>query len=175
MSENNGWIKCSERLPDTFTGFDLLVRSSPVLVYGKYTSGEKNKIFGAQIFGNKWYSADGECGEITHWQPFPQPPEEQIMVCEYQYHAFLPGAEPTRESVLHVIIRELFGKYKYSEEISLSNAAEIIVGKNAFEWGLKDGEEVCILIRKKDNPKAIELFKVSVDMSIETTAHRMDY
>lgn len=33
------------------------------------------------------------------------------MVCEYQYHAFLPGAEPTRESVLHVIIRELFGKY----------------------------------------------------------------
>lgn len=74
MSENNGWIKCSERLPDTFTGFDLLVRSSPVLVYGKYTTGEKNKIFGAQIFGNKWYSADGECGEITHWQPFPQPP-----------------------------------------------------------------------------------------------------
>lgn len=72
----NGWIKCSERLPDTFTGFDLLVRSSPVLVYGKYTSGEKNKIFGAQIFGNKWYSADGECGEVTHWQPFPQPPEE---------------------------------------------------------------------------------------------------
>lgn len=97
------------------------------------------------------------------------------MVCEYQYHAFLPGAEPTRESVLHVIIRELFGKYKYSEEISLSNVAEIIVGKNAFEWGLKDGEEVCILIRKKDNPEAIELFKVSVEMSIETTAHWMDY
>lgn len=97
------------------------------------------------------------------------------MVCEYQYHAFLPGAEPTRESVLHVIIRELFGKYKYSEELSLSNAAEIIVGKNASEWGLKDGEEVCILIRKKDNPEAIELFKVSVGMLIETTAHRMNY
>ena len=97
------------------------------------------------------------------------------MVCEYQYHAFLPGAEPTRESVLHVIIRELFGKYKYSEELSLSNAAEIIVGKNASEWGLKDGEAVCILIRKKENPEALELFKVSVEMSIETTAHRMGY
>ncbi|WP_288533293.1 hypothetical protein [uncultured Haemophilus sp.] len=97
------------------------------------------------------------------------------MVCEYQYHVFLPGAEPTRESVLHVIIREMFGRYKHSEELSLSNAAEIIVGKKAFEWGLKDGEEVCILIRKKDNPEAIELFKVSVDMSIETTAHRMGY
>ena len=97
------------------------------------------------------------------------------MVCEYQYHAFLPGAELTRESVLHVIIRELFGKYKHSEELSLSNAAEIIVGKNAFKWDLKDGEEVCILIRKKDNPEAIELFKVSVEMLIETTAHRMGY
>lgn len=97
------------------------------------------------------------------------------MVCEYQYHAFLPGTEPTRESVLHVIIREMFGKYKYSEEISLSNAAEIIVGKNAFKWDLKDGEEVCILIRKKDNPEAIELFKVSVGMLIKTTAHRMNY
>ena len=97
------------------------------------------------------------------------------MVCEYQYHAFLPGAEPTRKSVLHVIIRELFGKYKYSEELSLSNAAEIIVGKNASEWGLKDGEEVCILIRKKENPEALELFKVSVEMSIETTVHRMGY
>jgi hypothetical protein len=97
------------------------------------------------------------------------------MVCEYQYHAFLPGAEPIRESVLHVIIRNMFGRYKHSEELSLSNAAEIIVGKNAFEWGLKDGEEVCILIRKKDSPEAIELFKVSVEMSIETTAHRMDY
>lgn len=97
------------------------------------------------------------------------------MVCEYQYHVFLPGAEPTRESVLHVIIREMFGIYKHSEELSLSNAAEIIVGKNASEWGLKDGEEVCILIRKKDTPETLELFKVSVEMSIETTAHRMGY
>lgn len=96
------------------------------------------------------------------------------MVCEYQYHVFLPGAEPTRESVLHVIIREMFGIYKYSEELSLSNAAEIIVGKNAFKWDLEDGQEVCILIRKKENPEALELFKVSVEMSIETTAHRMD-
>nr|DAP67010.1 MAG TPA: hypothetical protein [Caudoviricetes sp.] len=97
------------------------------------------------------------------------------MVCEYQYHAFLPGAEPTRESVLHVIIREMFGRYKHSEELSLSNAAEIIVGKNAFKWDLEDGQEVCILIRKKDTPEAIELFKVSVGMLIETTAHRMNY
>ena len=96
------------------------------------------------------------------------------MVCEYQYHVFIPGAEPTRESVLHVIIREMFGIYKHSEELSLSNAAEIIVGKNAFKWDLEDGQEVCILIRKKENPEALELFKVSVEMSIETTAHRMD-
>ena len=94
MSENNGWIKCSERLPDTFTGFDLLIRSLPVLVYGKYTAGENNKIFGAQIFGDKWYSADGECAEITHWQPMPQPPEEQIMA-KYLYRYALESNNPT--------------------------------------------------------------------------------
>lgn len=74
MTKNNGWIKCSERLPETFRGFDLLIRSVPVLVYGKYTKDEENKIFGACLFGNKWHSADGECGEISHWRPFPKPP-----------------------------------------------------------------------------------------------------
>lgn len=48
MSENNGWIKCSGRLTETFTGFDLLIRSRPVLVWGKYTKNEENKILGAQ-------------------------------------------------------------------------------------------------------------------------------
>lgn len=46
---------------------------------------------------------------------------------------------------------------------------------NGFKWDLEDGQEVCILIRKKDTPEAIELFKVSVGMLIETTAHSMNY
>ena len=131
MSENNGWIKCSERLPETFTGFDLLVRSSPVLVYGKYTSGEKNKIFGAQIFGNKWYSADGECGEITHWQPFPQPPEEQIMA-KYLYRYALESNNPTNNDD---------GNTWEDESRCFDNVALHIAKENAYAWDMFEEPE----------------------------------
>lgn len=76
MSNNNGWIKCSDRLPEIIGGFDLLNRSKVVLVYGKCYEEDKPYIFAGQILGDRWYHADGVCDQITHWQPLPEPPQD---------------------------------------------------------------------------------------------------
>ena len=76
MSKNNGWIKCSDRLPEIFVGFDLLNQSKVVLVYGKLEKEDKPCIFGGKLLGDKWHSVDGECYQITHWQPLPEPPQD---------------------------------------------------------------------------------------------------
>lgn len=89
MSENNGWIKCSERLPEPFdTSEELRNSNNRHLIY--YTED------GAYWFvGFGWYLLDekvdeegglipywelDELGmieiEVSHWQPLPQPPEE---------------------------------------------------------------------------------------------------
>lgn len=75
MSENNGWIKCSDRLPERYTGFDLLEQSKVVLVYGKQTEDDPLHIFAAKLYGTDyWLSANGKCYLITHWQNLPNCP-----------------------------------------------------------------------------------------------------
>ncbi len=88
---NNGWIKCSERLPEPFdTSEELRNLSNRHLIY--YTEDDVYWFIG---FG--WYLLDekvdeegglipywqlNELGmidieiEVSHWQPLPQPPEE---------------------------------------------------------------------------------------------------
>lgn len=75
--EKQGWVKCSERLPEGFTSFKTM--SDYVQVYcglkgadyagtGRYCHDRK-----------KWYalSFNGlQCGEwVSHWMPLPQKPE----------------------------------------------------------------------------------------------------
>lgn len=64
MSENNGWIKCSDRLPPLIED-----RTKPVLVYcdncGQYDIGVWDEYDGWDVY----------CA--THWQPLPQPPEDE--------------------------------------------------------------------------------------------------
>ena len=70
------WIKCSERMP--VTGSLSLVVWAGVVQHTAY------RRFGrgfACAEGYAWVTADGygdiiEDAEITHWKPFPDPPEE---------------------------------------------------------------------------------------------------
>ena len=60
MSENNGWIKCSERLPKINTRVLICTREKEVGValYQEVTGFGYIPLY----------------GEVTHWQPLPQPP-----------------------------------------------------------------------------------------------------
>lgn len=54
------WISVKDRLPNF---------EQPVLAY----SGEELGIGFAYLDGDgKWY---GDCGDVTHWMPLPEPPE----------------------------------------------------------------------------------------------------
>ena len=96
------------------------------------------------------------------------------MVCEYQYHAFLSGSEPTKESVKYVIENELKGEGYFFKNVPLSDAAEIIVGKFAHEWKLEDKEVIYILIAKANNSKKMKIFKVFVEVCISVEASEYD-
>lgn len=96
------------------------------------------------------------------------------MVCEYQYHAFLSGSEPTKESVKYVMENEMWGKYKHFKNVPLSDAAEIIVGKFAHEWKLEDKEVIYILIAKANNSKKMKIFKVFVEVCISVEVSEYD-
>lgn len=69
----NKWIKLSEEIPDQ-KSYDVLVFSSQ----GLYKSLGMNK----KIDVFHWYKTDfGDMdedyfGEITHWMPLPNPPED---------------------------------------------------------------------------------------------------
>lgn len=60
MSENNGWIKCSKRLPKPNT---------KVLVCNRF-----GKIIVALYQDLIGFGHIPLYGEITHWQPLPEPP-----------------------------------------------------------------------------------------------------
>lgn len=73
--KNNGWIRCTENLPEVKRRFDLLERSEVVLVFGRQKKGEAPRLFVAYMTGDGvFYSGDGECNLITHWQKLPEPP-----------------------------------------------------------------------------------------------------
>ena len=65
------WIKCSERMPDD---------SGDVTVYSKSKKVCNGYWFGWTGEEKNWYLACGEfegpCGDVTHWQPLPEPPQE---------------------------------------------------------------------------------------------------
>ncbi|MFC2544716.1 MAG: DUF551 domain-containing protein [Aggregatibacter sp.] len=67
MSEKNGWIKCSERLPDKCTAVLLYVDDYE---YPHITIGMLN------TDGNFGHCDDFLSDDVTHWHPLPQPPEE---------------------------------------------------------------------------------------------------
>ena len=73
--ENNGWISIRDLYPEVFEhkGF---MRSDVVLGFGKESKDETvpTYIFVYMIKGNRFYSENGECYEITHWQPLPPRP-----------------------------------------------------------------------------------------------------
>lgn len=76
MSENNGWIKCSERLPGIFN-HNGVFRSDVVMCFGIDELGDgESHILAFMVTGNRFYSFNGECVKITHWQPLPPPPTE---------------------------------------------------------------------------------------------------
>lgn len=71
----SNWIKCSERLPEVMGEFKM---SHLILLYGQEYVFEPFCIFiGYMIEGNRFYSDNGECENITHWQPLPESPKEQ--------------------------------------------------------------------------------------------------
>lgn len=76
-NNNNGWIKCTDRLPQLYTDFNLLIRSKMLLVFGlDEVDDEIPHIFSAyMIGGNRFYSSNGECKNVTHWQELPSPPK----------------------------------------------------------------------------------------------------
>jgi len=78
MSENNGWIKCSERLPELYHTVFSGIISKDVLLYGiPYNDGEEEmRVFvGYMTEDNEFHTDDiGKCDVVTHWQPLPKPP-----------------------------------------------------------------------------------------------------
>ena len=75
--QNNGWIKCSERLPPVNEDGE----SCSVLLYGMETpdSCDPHQFIGYLMEG-KFYCDDGhsphQCYHVTHWQPLQPPPTE---------------------------------------------------------------------------------------------------
>lgn len=66
---NNGWIPCSERLPDDFMSFEYLtMRKGHTLATISYYC----------VVNNKWYSSRNSTKEIEviAWQQLPEPYKE---------------------------------------------------------------------------------------------------
>lgn len=76
--QNNGWIKCSERLPELYHTVFSGIISKDVLLYGiPYNDGEEEMhvFVGYMTEGNEFHTDDiGKCDVVTHWQPLPKPP-----------------------------------------------------------------------------------------------------
>ena len=69
MSENNGWIKCSERLPDEHDSVIVFTPPYDVRVaWLRYDYKSKKGYYFTDI--------DIPYDFVTHWQPFPPPPTE---------------------------------------------------------------------------------------------------
>ena len=73
MSENNGWIKCSENLPDDG---QLVIAFMPA-------QEDEDPGYWMMFIGTfedeYWEDTGGETYNlmhVTHWLPLPQPPEE---------------------------------------------------------------------------------------------------
>lgn len=68
---SNGWIKCSDRLPDVFgfylTYMEELDRFTVLLWTGKDDASNPEKWIGASL--------TTDC--ITHWMPLPERPKEE--------------------------------------------------------------------------------------------------
>lgn len=72
----NPWIKCSDRLPDILN-HNGVFRSDIVMCFGVDELGDRESyILAYMLAGNRFYSSNGECVKITHWQPLPAPPED---------------------------------------------------------------------------------------------------
>lgn len=76
--QNNGWIKCSERLPPVNEDGE----SCSVLLYGMdILSDFGSHQFIGYLMEGKFYCDDGnsphQCYYVSHWHPLPQPPEDE--------------------------------------------------------------------------------------------------
>lgn len=72
----NGWIKCSEQLPNVFDhgGFE---RSDVVICFGiDEPDCDETYVFAYMVKGGRFYGDNGECSNITYWRPVPIPPPE---------------------------------------------------------------------------------------------------
>lgn len=75
--QNNGWIKCSDRLPPVNEDGE----SCSVLLYGMdILSDFGSHQFIGYLMEGKFYCDDGhsphQCYYVSHWQPLPPPPAE---------------------------------------------------------------------------------------------------
>lgn len=66
------WIKCSERMPEI--GTSVLMYRGYGVIAGYYTSNKYAKTEKGRL--PRFESFNGIQLGVTHWQPFPEPPQE---------------------------------------------------------------------------------------------------
>ena len=104
MSE---WIKCDERLPESYNGIAEWSEQMVLLVRHTYHGADAEPYYDVVIGMyhtriRQWFDNDNDVigvyktETVVAWQPLPKPPEGCITL--HEHHEAMLGTDPTRES-----------------------------------------------------------------------------
>ncbi|WP_081253590.1 DUF551 domain-containing protein [[Haemophilus] ducreyi] len=75
IKKNNNWVSVKDSLPEINPIYEFFEKTGDCLLYGLEEQDDiPHQFIGYMIRGNRFYSENGECYKVTHWQRLPKPP-----------------------------------------------------------------------------------------------------